>query len=373
MGSLYRKHRRQPDGTSRTERVWWAKYYVNGRPVRESTGTDQVKRAERFLKAREGAVATGQRILPRADRVRYEAAAAALREHYRATGERDLEEAEWRFAHLDRFFMGRRLASLGPADATTYAATRQGQGAANATINRELAVLGRMLRLAYEHGTLLRLPILRKLKEAAPREGFFEPAAYQAVRRRLAEDLQVAVTVAYTYGWRMRSEVLALARRQVDLEAGTLRLEPGSTKNDDGRLVYLTPELKGLLVAHIERVKGLERRLGRILPMLFPHFTGRRAGTPRREFRKAWATACTAAGCPGMLRHDFRRTAVRNLERSGVPRSVAMKITGHRTEAVYRRYAIVSDADLQAATQRLAGTISGTSVGRAVDSGPVSV
>ena len=54
-----------------------------------------------------------------------------------------------------------------------------------------------------------------------------------------------------------------------------------------------------------------------------------------------------------MLRHDFRRTAVRNLERSGVPHSVAMKITGHRTEAVYRRYAIVSDADLQAATHRL--------------------
>jgi integrase len=230
MGSLYRKHRRQPDGTSRTERVWWAKYYVNGRPVRESTGTDQVKRAERFLKAREGAVATGQRILPRADRVRYEEAAEALRKHYTTTGERDLEEAGWRLTHLDRFFAGRRLASLGPADATAYAATRQGQGAANATINRELAVLGRMLRLAYEHGTLLRLPILRKLKEAAPREGFFEPGAYQAVRRRLAEDLQVAVTVAYTYGWRMRSEVRALARRQVDLEAGTLRLEPGSTK-----------------------------------------------------------------------------------------------------------------------------------------------
>ena len=60
------------------------------------------------------------------------------------------------------------------------------------------------------------------------------------------------------------------------------------------------------------------------------------------------------AGCPGRLRHDFRRTAVRNLERAYVPRSIAMKITGHRKEAVYRRYAIVSDADLQAASERLA-------------------
>ena len=288
--------------------------------------------------------------------MRYDVAAAALRAHYRATGERNLKEAAGRLTHLDRFFAGRRLASIGPADAIAYAAARQGRGAANGTINRELAVLGRMLRLAYEHGTLLRLPILRKLKEAPPpREGFFEPAAYLAVRRRLPEDLQLAVTIAYIYGWRMRSEVVALARRQVDLDAGTLRLEPDSTKNDDGRLVYLTPELKALLAGHVERVKALERRLGRILPMLFPHLTGRRAGTPRREFRKAWA-----AGCPGMLRHDFRRTAVRNLERSGVPRSVAMKITGHRTEAVYRRYAIVSDADLQAATHRLVGTIPGT-------------
>jgi integrase len=81
----------------------------------------------------------------------------------------------------------------------------------------------------------------------------------------------------------------------------------------------------------------------------------------RRDFRKAWRTACTKAGLPGMLVHDFRRTAVRNLERAGVPRSVAMKITGHKTESVYRRYAIVSDADLQEASRRLTGTFPGTS------------
>ncbi len=78
-------------------------------------------------------------------------------------------------------------------------------------------------------------------EEAAPREGFFEPATYFAVRRRLPEDLQVAVTIAYTYGWRMRSDVLALARRQVDLDAGTLRLDPGCTKNDDGRVEVCLP------------------------------------------------------------------------------------------------------------------------------------
>ena len=79
------------------------------------------------------------------------------------------------------------------------------------------------------------------LKEAAPRAGFFEADQFAAVRRRLRPDLQLAVDLAYTYGWRIRDEVLTLERRHVDLDAGTIRLDPGTTKNDDGRLVYLPP------------------------------------------------------------------------------------------------------------------------------------
>lgn len=83
--------------------------------------------------------------------------------------------------------------------------------------------------------------------------------------------------------------------------------------------------------------------------------TGRRVGTRRADFRLAWATACREAGVPGMLRHDLRRRAVRNMERVAVPRSVAMKLTGHKTENVYRRYAIVSPADLRASAEKLSG------------------
>jgi len=76
---------------------------------------------------------------------------------------------------------------------------------------------------------------------------------------------------------------------------------------------------------------------------------------PRRivSFIKAFKTACKNAGCPGRIPHDLRRTAVRNLERAGVPRSVAMKLTGHKTESVYRRYAIADDRDLRVAVERL--------------------
>ena len=79
-----------------------------------------------------------------------------------------------------------------------------------------------MLKVAYENGKLMRMPVIRKLKEAAPRQGFFEREQFQAVRRHLPEDLQVAATIAYTFGWRTQSEVLALERRQLDLKAGTL-------------------------------------------------------------------------------------------------------------------------------------------------------
>ena len=146
------------------------------------------------------------------------------------------------------------------------------------------------------------------------------------------------------------------------------RLDPGTTKNGEGRVVYLTPELRVLLAQQLERVDRLSRQTGQIIPWVFPRLRGRRQGQRRRSFSKAWATACKKAGCPGKIPHDFRRTAVRNMERAGVPRSVAMKLTGHKTESVYRRYAIVSDAELREASQKLAGTISGTAGQVAVDS-----
>jgi integrase len=271
------------------------------------------------------------------------------------SGARDLKEAEFRLAHLGRLFAGRKAAAITGSEITTYTVQRQREGAANASVNRELATLSRMLRLAYENQKLLRLPVMRRLKEADPRAGFFDVAQFEAVRRHLPIDLQVAVTLAYTYGWRVRSEILTLERRQVDLEAGTIRLDPGMTKNDDGRVVYLTPTLQAALTGQLERVRALERRLGRIVGCIFPHGgKGNRVGRPRLDFRKRWLIACRKAGVPGRLRHDFRRTAVRNMVNRGVPERVAMTLTGRRTRSVFDRYHIVSPADLQDVARRLA-------------------
>jgi len=290
---------------------------------------------------------------------------------------------------------GWRAAQIDGAAFNRYVVKRQATGTANGTINRERSVLLKMLRLALEGGKLARLPVIRGLKEAAPRSGFFEAEQYAAVRRHLSADLQTGCDVAYTFGWRMQSEVLALERRHVDLAGGRLTLRAGETKNDEGREVFLTPPLKAALAAQLERVDALQRKLERVMPFVFPHLSGRHRGKRILDFRKAWRTACLEAelggltgeareqrqqwlkanpkaGLLGMLRHDLRRTAVRNLVRAGVPERVSMELTGHKTRSVFDRYDIVSDADKRAASERLMGQglgmFSGMSGGSAVES-----
>src|SRR5437667_3456981 len=132
----------------------------------------------------------------------------------------------------------------------------------------------------------------------------------------------------------------------------------------DGRVVYLPPDLMPLLKAQAARVEVLQLKTQRVIPYLFPHLAGPHQGERILDFRRRWVTACTKAGLPGKLRHDFRRTAVRNMVNAGVPERVAMTITGHKTRAVFDRYHIVSPADLRdaatkisASTCRFSGTL----------------
>jgi integrase len=114
--------------------------------------------------------------------------------------------------------------------------------------------------------------------------------------------------------------------------------------------------LRTVLEAQRELVRQIEKAREVIIPWVFIHPPGTARCEARsriKNFRGAWAKACKAAGVPGRLVHDFRRTAVRNLERAGVSRSAAMKLTGHTTEAVYRRYAIVDSTMLQEAVDKL--------------------
>jgi integrase len=136
--------------------------------------------------------------------------------------------------------------------------------------------------------------------------------------------------------------------RQIDFSTGRLTLDPGTTKTNEGRVFPFTRELRELLVDQKAATEKLQREKGIVCPWVF-HRNGRQI----KSYDGAWRAACKKAGLPGRKVHDFRRTAVRRLEQAGVSRSVAMKLTGHKTESVYRRYAIVSKSDLDEATRRL--------------------
>lgn len=344
--------------------VYWIRYYRNGRRFEESARTDSYKVAADLLKTYEGDIAKGMPMSAAIGRLRFEDAAADVQADYRINGKRSLHDLTIRIdKHLSPYFAGRRMNSITTADVRAYVKARMDEkpAPAPATINRELSALRRMFTLAVKGGKLLVRPHIPMLAERNVRTGFFERAMFEAVRAALPEPLRPIATFAYLTGWRM-SEILSLQWRHVDLQAGTVRLDPGTTKNRDGRLFPFgdhLPELRTLLEAQRKATTALEQRADVICPWVF-----HRAGKRVKSLRGAWTAACETAGCPGMLRHDFRRTAVRNLERAGVSRSVAMQLTGHRTEAVYRRYAIVSESDLGEGLAKLgqlaAGTITGT-------------
>jgi integrase len=254
-------------------------------------------------------------------------------------------------AHLVRFFGGSTpAASITPIEITKYARTRIEQGAAAATTNRELGCLRRAFRLAARAGRVAMIPPISLLAEHNVRTGFFEAGEFAAVRAALPAELQSLITFLYYTGWRL-GEARALTWAQVDFTTETIRLEPGTTKNRAGRVFPFgaMPELAAVLQAQRTHTDVTERTTGQVIRPVF-----HRHGKPIQDLRGAWAVACRAAGVAGRLVHDLRRSAVRNLERAGVSRSVAMQLTGHKTEAVYRRYAIVAEGDLTAGVAKLA-------------------
>jgi integrase len=342
--------------------VYWIRYYRNGKRLEESTRSSDRDVARRLLKMREGDVAKGVPVSPANSRVTFDNAAEDLEREYKQNGRRSIDALERRFKlHLTPYFGGRRLASLTTADVRAYVERRQAAGAANATINRELAALKRLFNLAKRARRILadNVPHIEMLQEDNIRTGFFERDQFEAMRAALPAELRAVVTFAYLTGWR-KNEILSLDWRQVDFAAGTVTLDPGTTKNRDGRVFPFAalPELKALLEAQRDETSALEREKAVIIAPVF-----HRSGARIVSIDGAWRTACTAAGCPGRILHDFRRTAVRNLVRAGVPERVAMLLSGHKTRSVFERYNVVSEADLSTGVARLAesmGTFSGT-------------
>lgn len=195
------------------------------------------------------------------------------------------------------------------------------------------------------------------LREAPARAGFFEPDQYRSVLSNLPVELRPIITFAYITGWRIQSEVLLLQWRQVDFAGGEIRLDPGTTKNGEGRVFPMTAELRTLLKGRQTEHEALKKS-GHIIPNVFWRMVADGRGGDKKpqaivSLNKAWQAACGLAGCPGRIPHDLRRTAVRNLVRAGISERVAMQMMGHKTRSVFERYNITSVGDLRDAARLL--------------------
>lgn len=235
MGSLYRPKYRAADGTQKESAIIWLKYRdALGVLRRESSGTEKEQDARRLLKQREGAAVEGRVIAPRVDKITVAELAEDLKTEYKANGRRSLDRIEDAIEHLLPTFGPLPAVKIVSAHVTAYTAKRQAEGAANATINRELAALKRMFSLALKGEKIHRAPHIAMLQENNVRTGFFEDHQYEAVLTYLPAYAQSVVTFAYITGWRVRSEVLTLQWRHVDFKASVVRLDPGTTKNFEG-------------------------------------------------------------------------------------------------------------------------------------------
>jgi integrase len=351
----------------REQRIWWIKYRVGGTLHCETSGSADHTVAEALLRTRVGegipsiagtpASAAPAEPTPAGGTVSATFADAAhdLLNDYAMNRRRSLRTLKIRVEkHLRPAFGQDALSAITTPRVRVYNTHRQAQGASNATINRDLITLKRLCTLAVQSGKLAAKPYIPLLKERNVRRGFFEPEQFQRVKAALPRHMQGIAAFACVTGWRTPSEVLPLEWVQVDMQADEVRLEPGATKNEEGRVFPFTMELRKILegqqqIADELRARGIHARF------VFCHTVGQKAGQriSLSAYAHRWWKARVAAGCPTRIPHDFRRTAVRNLVRAGVPERVAMLLTGHKTRAVFERYNIVSSGDLREAARRL--------------------
>lgn len=343
------RDRRRPRGTGciyLRGATWWIKYYRNGRPFIESSGSTQKAEAERLLKRRQGEIVTGKFAGLAPERVRISQLLEFVLEDYRENNRASTQVVR---ARVDKSILPAigeiRAAEFSSQDLKRYIASRREQGVTDATINRELAVIRRGFTLAARRDPplVIRVPHIPHLAESNVRTGFITHEQYTSLREALPAHLKALFVVGYHTGARV-GELRKTCWDQVDLKAGEIRLSGPQTKNKRPRTLPIYGEMRHW----IEWQRAELDQTHPECPWVF-HYLGRRIGS----HLKGWHKACKAAGLPALRFHDLRRSAVRNMERAGIPRNVAMAISGHRTESVYRRYDIVSHQDLANAAQKL--------------------
>ncbi len=328
--------------------VWWARYYHNGKLVEVSTHQTDKEKARKVLRDKLRTAGTPQFVAPAAERVTFEDLCELIRRDYVEKGNRS--RLGYKLAHLADTFAGVAAMNITTQTVKDYVAGRQAAGASRATVNRELAALRRMFRLAVGDGLMPSMPKITTPAEQNARDGFLDPPEFNAFLAALrAEDGDVADLAEFAYRTALRRGNVVEAvwpwfALDVDggqVVGGRMRVPGSATKNKKP----LNLPLSGDLLALVDR-RWRVRLPG--CPYVF-----HRQGVALRRFDAEWRAAAAAIGQPALLFHDLRRSAARTLRRAGVDEQTIMKLGGWKTRSMFARYSIVDEQDLAEAQAKL--------------------
>jgi integrase len=349
----------RPKIGGRESAVWWLDYSIRGVRHRESSGTTSKRDALSLLRERIGKRTDGK-LIGRPERVTLAELRAALEQHYTIRGRSSWRRAAQGFAHLEAFFGADcRVPAITAARVAEYQESRLSAGAARNSVKYETGVLNAAMTAAYKKQILETRFLFTNLPDDkhAVREGFFSESDFAALVVELPAHIADLVRYLRITGWR-RGDGTGLMWAQVDWDdaefpgshaeptpgpnAG-ITLSRARTKGEDARRFPIAdaPELRELLLARWRRRDGV--------------YVFHNAGKPIGNFQRAWKRACRAAGVPGRLVHDLRRTAAREFVEAGVSEGRIMRLCGWRTRAMFDRYNIVNQEDLKHAVARRYG------------------
>jgi len=342
-GWVYERVYKSKTGAPNTSR-WWIAYFKDGEEFREPGGKTEEEAEKKLAKIRR-TLHSDDFITPAQRNVRVDELLDDLIKHLETKGAKSVPSFKSYLKPVREFFGSKRAVAVTTAHVREFIEQELEAEKARATINRSTGALRQALRLALKEERLTRVPYIPMLTEDNARQGFVEPAAFEAVVAHLPTPVDDIARFAYGSGWR-KGEILPLRWDAVDRRAKEVRLY--TSKNGRPRTLPLAEDLWAVIE---RRWKAREFTNAKGLTEISEYVFHSGDGHPVVDFRKSWQTACLKAGTP-LLFHDLRRSAVRNLIRAGVSQPVAMSISGHRTVSMFLRYDITSEEDKREALRK---------------------
>jgi len=334
QGRIFKRKERRADGSLVESPIWWISYCKRGHEFRESAQTTDEKKARKFLSRRLKEKERPTFVGPKEEKLTLDDLEAKILADYEKHNRRSATTVKHCLKGVKEFFSFDRLVDIGTERIDQYQETRLSQGAARATVNREMAYLRHGFKLLVKGKQISQVPVITLLEGENIRQGFLSKSDFDKLVENIDPQAQDIVIFLYNSGWRSK-EAMTLEWKDVDVAAGMVRLRRENSKNKRSRALPLLGELQDVIERRLK-----ERRLDCL-------FVFHRNGKQIKSFRKAWGTACEAIGQPDLVPHDMRRSAVRNFRKAGLSENEGMKMSGHVTNSIYRRYDIIDEDDLK--------------------------